>query len=99
MSIGSYKRYAHCAVTDKWIARDDMVGATFKVYNRDGSEIRMPIRLSPKGMAQLVAHLSTLTWKNVLLTAEELTDDQIAKLEVTDGGEAVGMASSANDLP
>lgn len=99
MAIGNYKRYAHCAVTDKWIARDDMVGATFKVYNRDGSEIRLPIRLSPRGMAQLVAHLSTLSWKNVLLTAEELSDEQVANLEVADGIEAVGMASSANDLP
>lgn len=99
MAIGSYKRYAHCAVTDRWIARDDMVGATFKVYNRDGSEIRIPIRLSSNGMTQLVAHLSTLAWKNVLLTAEELTDEQIATLEVGYGGEEVGVASSANDLP
>lgn len=67
-----FRRYGFCAVTEKWVPRDEMVGGTFKVYRKDGSEHRVPIRLSAEGMDTLTERMVALAWSNDLKTAEEL---------------------------
>lgn len=81
MQENKYRRYGYCSVTDRWVPRDSMVGATFKTYNRDGSESRIPIRLSASGMAELRETLSRMEWRNHLLTAEEMSEEQFGKVD------------------
>jgi len=72
--MGDTGKYGRCALTNRWVLRDTMVGATLKVYRPDGSEHRIRIRLSEEGMADLVGRLQPLDWTNDLRTADELTE-------------------------
>lgn len=65
-------RYGHCALTDRWVLRAEMRGATLKVYQPDGTETRIRLRLSEEGMEQLIQQLQPLAWNNDLKTAAEL---------------------------
>ena len=67
-----FRRYGYCKVSQKWVPRDEMVGATFKVYASNGVEERVPLRLSTEGMAKLRAVMKGYEWDNDLRTAEEL---------------------------
>jgi hypothetical protein len=67
-----FRRYGYCKVSEKWIPRDEMVGATFKVYGSNGIEERVPLRLSPEGMDKLREMMKGYEWDNDLRTAEEL---------------------------
>ena len=68
-----YRRYGYCKATHEWVPRDEMVGATFKVYGSDGKEERIPIRLSVAGMDKLKRMMREYEWDNDLRTAEELS--------------------------
>lgn len=67
-----FRRYGYCKVGQKWVPRDEMVGATFKVYASSGKEERIPIRLSVAGMEKLMGMMKQYEWDNDLRTAEEL---------------------------
>ena len=67
-------KYGHCALTDRWVLRAEMRGATVKVYQPDGTESRIRLRLSKEGMEQLIQQLLPLAWNNELKTAEELEE-------------------------
>jgi hypothetical protein len=71
-------KYGHCALTDRWVLRNAMRGATVKVYQPDGSESRIRLRLSQEGMEQLIQQLLPLAWNNELKTVEELEELGIA---------------------
>ena len=71
-------KYGHCALTDRWVLRAEMRGATVKIYQPDGTESRIRLRLSEEGMEQLVQQLLPLAWNNELKTAEELEQLGIA---------------------
>ena len=55
-----------------------MRGATVKVYQPDGTETRIRLRLSEEGMEQIVQQLLPLAWNNELKSAEELAELGIA---------------------
>lgn len=69
-----FRKYAHCEITGKWVPRDEMLGATVKLYSRDGSEMRVPIRLSQAGMAEFMNYVRGLEWRNELVSAEGLPE-------------------------
>jgi hypothetical protein len=71
-------KYGHCALTDRWVLRAEMRGATVKIYQPDGTESRIRLRLSQEGMEQLIQQLLPLAWNNELKTAEELEQLGIA---------------------
>ena len=71
-------KYGHCALTDRWVLRAEMRGATVKIYQPDGTESRIRLRLSEEGMEQLIQQLLPLAWNNELKTAEELEELGIA---------------------
>ena len=71
-------KYGHCALTDRWVLRAQMRGATLKVYQPDGTERRIRLRLSKEGMEQIVQQLLPLAWNNELKSAEELEELGIA---------------------
>jgi hypothetical protein len=53
-------KYGHCALTDRWVLRAEMRGATVKIYQPDGTESRIRLRLSEEGMEQLIQQLEEL---------------------------------------
>ena len=67
-----FRRYGYCKMQNEWVPRDQMVGATFKVYGSDGKEERVPIRLSAVGMDKLRSMMRDYEWDNDLRTAEDL---------------------------
>jgi hypothetical protein len=67
-----FRRYGYCKVSRKWVPRDEMVGATFKIYGSNGKEERVPVRLSVDGMEKLRTMMKDYEWDNDLRTAEEL---------------------------
>lgn len=67
-----FRRYGYCKVSEKWVPRDEMVGATFKMYASNGKEERIPVRLSVEGMEKLKSVMKGYEWENDLRTAEEL---------------------------
>lgn len=69
-----FRKYAHCEITGKWVPRDEMLGATVKLYARDGSEDRIRVRLSQAGMAEFVTYVRGLEWHNELVSAEKLPE-------------------------
>lgn len=71
-------KYGHCALTDRWVLRAEMRGATLKIYSPDGTESRIRLRLSQEGMEQIMQQLLPLAWNNELKTAEELEELGIA---------------------
>ena len=71
-------KYGLCALTDRWVLRAQMRGATLKVYQPDGTERRIRLRLSKEGMEQIVQQLLPLAWNNELKSAEELEELGIA---------------------
>lgn len=71
-------KYGLCALTDRWVLRAQMRGATVKVYQPDGTERRIRLRLSKEGMEQIVQQLLPLAWNNELKSAEELEELGIA---------------------
>ena len=71
-------KYGLCALTDRWVLRAQMRGATLKVYQPDGTERRIRLRLSQEGMEQIIQQLLPLAWNNELKSAEELEELGIA---------------------
>ena len=71
-------KYGHCALTDRWVLRAQMRGATLKVYQPDGTETRIRLRLSNEVMEQILQQLLPLAWNNELKSAEELEELGIA---------------------
>ncbi len=72
VSDGPNTKYGFCKVIKEWIPRDSMLGINVKVFDEDNKEYRIPIRVSPKGHAELENHLQSLEWDNKLMTREEL---------------------------
>ena len=51
-----------------------MTGVTVKVYLHDGTEERIPIRLSKDAVPDFMGFVRNLTWDNQLITADELKE-------------------------
>jgi hypothetical protein len=68
------KRYGFCKATSRWVPRDEMVGASLKVFRYDGSVHRIPLRFSREGMDSFVEMVSKNEWENQLMEEDELED-------------------------
>ncbi len=68
------RKYGYCKMTSRWVPRDEMTGVTVKVYLHDGSEDRVPIRLSKEAVPLFMDFVKNLTWDNQLITADELKE-------------------------
>lgn len=68
------RKYGFCKMTSQWVPRDEMTGVTVKVYLHDGTEERIPIRLSKDAVPDFMSFVRNLTWDNQLITADELKE-------------------------
>lgn len=74
MGVEMGKRYGFCKATGKWVPRDEMVGASLKVFQYDGSVRRIPLRFSRDGMDSFVEMVAMNEWGNELLEEDELEE-------------------------
>ena len=58
--------------TSKWVPRDEMVGASLKVFEYNGEVRRIPLRFSREGMDSFVAMVEKNEWTNALRDEDDL---------------------------
>jgi hypothetical protein len=74
------RKYGYCKMTSQWVPRDEMTGVTIKVYAHDGSEQRVPIRLSKEALPKFMDYIKNLAWDGNLISAEEMREKSASTL-------------------
>lgn len=64
--MSEHTPYGFDPLLQRWVLRDEMRGMNIKVFSdeKDATEERIRIRLSPKKFAEMIEFLRKIEWKN-----------------------------------
>jgi len=73
--MGEQTKYGYCVLAERWVPRDEMLSVNVKIYDRQGKETKIQIRVSEDQLDNLLPRFEELRWDNELMTKSQLESE------------------------